>query len=274
MRRGFEIPKDFMGIPVSQETVERVLGAIPAAEPEATEPTPSPASVSVPSRGDYIILPGKKHGTYEYPDLLVAKEVSRKNKNWNECWDELARDQALMLTPRQYVDFLNVLRSGNAVDGAGRSIARSELSDIYNEITEVKSPWRSEWLDAWFGVQASQGLASKLGSKVGIVKTPYTIAYHVIEPNGSLRKVVEHLDDSTLVSDKTPGIKVQDWLANATYQGLPKSDIEGGDLHYWHPRADRVARFNANSVGANLGCGRDPADRLGGLGVREARKKI
>jgi hypothetical protein len=154
-----------------------------------------------------------------------------------------------MLTIRQFADFLNLLKSEKAYNGKGNKIKRTTLRNLLNEITEVKSPYRAEHLDAKFKTN--------------------TITYHKINPNGTTIQVTEPLEDH-LTSDK---IDLNSWLKNANSQGLPKPDTQDGDLYFWHPRKDRVAGFIADSGWAGLDCDGDPAYSGPRLGVRVAHLK-
>ena len=75
------------------------------------------------------------------------------------------------------------------------------------------------------------------------------------------------------MQDKTPGISLDHWLSNANSQGLPIPNTNNGDLYYWHPRDNSVARFGSDSGWAGLNCVGGPGDSCPALGVRGARKK-
>ena len=93
---------------------------------------------------------------------------------------------------------------------------------------------------------------------------------HVSDSSGNLvPKNSEVLDRNTLMSDKTPGISLENFLEkNHTSQGLPNKKVKSGDLYYWNPRSDNnsVARFVAVSDRALLYCV-VPSDRDSVLGV-------
>ena len=200
-----------------------------------------------------IILEAKQYRGYSYPDLLVPTERSYLNKNWAECRQAARQEEGYMLTPRQFVDFLKLLKSGKAFDENGKKVDSMRLQGLYDEITAVKSPWRAEWLDAKFGDK--------------------TITYALIEKDGSTTEVSRKLQ-GCLMEDKTPGISLDSWLEKANNQGLPTKKTKDGNLYYWHPRKDSVARFSADSGRAYFYCSGYPAGRYDALGVRVARKKI
>ena len=260
------IPSSFMGVN-GEEALERITrksSQVPVSQ-KTSKPFPiAGKGMLLGDLGNYIVLEGRTHGNYSYPDSLVSMERTHQNKNWSECWDELMKDNDYMLTIRQGVDFLNLLRSGKAFDGRGKAIQSSVLDRLHRDITEVKSPWRAEWYDAKFELKKS--------GKGILAKSKMYISYHQFQ-NGNLVKVEEPVEEC-LMSDKTPGISLDDWLDNANEYGLPKPDVKDGKLYYWYPRDEKVAMFYADSDWADLNCDGDPSYRGSNLGVRAVRKKI
>ncbi len=206
------------------------------------------ADISAPE--SYILLEGKAHGSYSYPDILVSMDKFLPNLNWQQAHEALQKENSLMLAPRQYVDFLNLLKSGNAYDGNGNKIDSSRLSAMLEDITAVRDPWRAEWLDAKFGNDA--------------------ITYHKINPDGSSKQVTEPLEEC-LTQDRTPGIDLDDWIKRANNQGLPPENVKEGSLYYWYPRNGCVAGFDAYSGWAYFGCNGDPLSSGAALRVRRAK---
>lgn len=201
-----------------------------------------------------IFLEAKQYRGYAYPDLLVDIRKSHLGNNYEECKEAVRKEGGYRLTPRQFVDFLKLLKSGKAFDERGKKIDSTLLQNVYGEIVEVKSPWRAEWLDAKFGDD--------------------TITYTLIDKDGTATEVTKPLEDC-LMQDRLPGISLDSWLKTANRQGLPRKGTKVGNLYYWYPRQDSVAGFDAYSGGAGFGCGGgDPAVRNDSLGVRVARKKI
>ena len=243
-------------IPVNNQGLEGLAKALLEGTPEDAGERVVAAS-NIGDAQNYITLEAKTHGTYSYPDLLISKGKSYLGKDWNDCSAELKKENAYMLTIRQFADFLALLKSGKAFDGKGKRIDSKDLKGILDEISKVGGSWRSEWLDAKFAVN---GNSKK-------------ISYSKIMSDGSLKKVTEDLGDC-LMSDETPGIDFDSWIKSADYHGLPKSGIAKGQLYYWFPRNNAVARFYADSGRANLSCYRDPTNSDAALGVRVARKKV
>ena len=203
------------------------------------------------NKEDYVILEGRTHGSYEYPDILVAKQRSLQGKNWHKAQEALEAEGRFMPTIRQYVDFLTLLKSGKAYDGAGKKINNQELDSILDDILTVRNPWRAEWLDASFSKQGQE----------------FYISYHRLN-QGKLEQVTEPLQEC-LMQDKTPGIDIESWLQNANEQGLPSQSTKQEKLYFLHPREGRVAGFGADSVRASLDCDGYPRGSGSALGVRE-----
>jgi hypothetical protein len=174
--------------------------------------------------------------------LEVARNKILHGKNFYNTQEALHSNNQRMLTIPEFREFLKYTRQNH--------------KDIYNEITQVRSPWRAEWLDADFKVEGKD----------------LVVYYHIFE-NGKIVKKSEKLDKNTLMEDKTPGISLENWLEDSTNQGLPKDVVKSGKLYYWCPDKDNnsVARFGANDVWSDLDCIRVPSGRGSGLGVRAAK---
>src|SRR3989338_2800958 len=99
-----------------------------------------------------IILEGRIHGSYSYPDLLVSLQKCHFGLTWEESQLELLNDNSIMLTIRQYVDFLNLLYSDRAFTGNGKRINNSRAKRIFHNITSANYTFEGEWLDAKFKI--------------------------------------------------------------------------------------------------------------------------
>lgn len=218
-------------------------------------PAPSPANIADPK--DYLILEHRTHGSYSYSDLLVAKSLSHHGKNWYQCHQALHQESFEMLTLRQFVDFLNLLKSGKVFDGKGNQVSSSELETILKEITEQRDPWRAEWLDADFKV----------------VKDKLHITYEHHYVHGNLQPQKSEPLQGCLMKDKTPGIDLNDYPQRATSQGMPPADVKSGSLYYWSPTNGGVARFWAIADRVSLYCRDNPLGSSAALGVRRRRAK-
>ena len=218
------------------------------------KPKPEPIVEQTPTTdtADYILL----EATSQYPDTLVSTTTTYHNNTWHKTHELLQANNQHMPTIKQFADFLRLLKSGRAFDGDGQRVSPQTLEHIFNEITEVRDPWRAEWLDADFKV----------------INTILHINYN---HNGQQPNNSEPLQ-SYLQQDKTPGIDLEHWINNPTQQGLPSTNTRDGTLHYWAPMTDNnsVARFYAYSDRAYLSCNRFPRFSDSSLGVRLCAKTI
>ncbi|MFH1972463.1 MAG: hypothetical protein ABIJ18_03240 [archaeon] len=238
-----------------EEVLEQLAGYQPTNPRQELEPTPQPQPTPEPEQEadiipqDYILL----EGTNNYQDTFISTTRTHQGNNWNKTQELLHARDLYMPTIKQFVDFLKLLRSGTAFNGNGDNIPSSQLDAIYKDITEVKDPWRAEWLDAKFEGNL--------------------IHYHHRTRQGSLQSVVSEGLVPYLRQDKTPGIDLEYWINNSTSQGLPLDNTLNGNLYYWHPRDGAVARFSANSDRAYLICSRYPWSSNSSLGVRPCARK-
>src|SRR3989338_502695 len=196
-----------------------------------------------PDTNDFIYVPSIK--------LYVAKEKTHFGKNWKDCWTELQNQNYQMLKINEFREFLKHLISFPN---------NQEYKNIYNEITEVRNPWRAEWLDANFKVEKKRLLKKN--------------ELYILTENESKKEKLEEC----LMSNKTPGISLEDWIngKNITSQGLPNKNISSGSLYYYYPRSDNnsVAGFGAVSDRAGLDCYWYPSDTVSSLGVRPCKAEL
>ena len=210
----------------------------PKDNPEAPKQEPTTTQATLPNKDGFIYVPSI--------NLYLSEETHFKGKRWNQSHIETQKQGYTMPTISQFVEFLKYLRS----DEGQSNVKNARI--ILNEIYEVRSPWRAEWLDALFEKQDDKML----------------IHYnHRINGTNLIAQNTEQLIDY-LAETKTPGISLDNWLANSNKHGLPKSNCKKGNLYYWKPTNGNVARFDASSVRANFGCDWDPDDRDVSLGVR------
>lgn len=187
---------------------------------------------------DFIYVPSIEKQVY--PERVLT------DKSYNEAQEQIP-DLTIegidrnfsILTPYQFREFLKHLRDSG----------EREYQELFNEITEVRDPWRANWLNAKFE-EKQDGL--------------YMISKNVLV-DGEYKTEKQRLDD-VLMKDKTPGINLNELLDSDKKHGLPPADISDGDLDYWHPRENNFARFVAYSVRADLDCGH-PSDSYSSLGV-------
>jgi len=215
----------------------------PAKPPRTQNTSTSTDGVNL---ADYVYLPSHS--------LYVAKERTHQDKTWYDTHEALHQEGARMLTIKEFVDFLALLRTGNSLDGLEQRLPEDEVERIYKEITEVREPWRSEWLDADFKV----------------VNDRLNINYNHRTVNGNLKpQNSEPLDDCVRENSYV------DLIGSANGQGLPTSKSDKQEFYYWRPLEDNnsVAGFFAGSDRTCLGCDWDPQGSNSTLGVRVAREK-
>jgi len=70
------------------------------------------------------------------------------------------------------------------------------------------------------------------------------------------------------------GISLEHWLNNPTKQGLPQENSGQGDLVYWHPKEDKVAKFIANVGLSGLWCNAHPDSSHSMQGVFACAKNL
>ena len=217
------MPKDWMGVPI-EGAMERALAEAEKQEAQTQQQASQTTAQNV-------------EGMVHIPtaNIYFAKKRTHPNLTWYKAHEALALENRRMPTIEELRLALSYFKSSND----------NELKTLYNEITQVRDPWRANWIDAYFE-QRDDGLYMLTKNKTHS----------------------EKLEDC-LMEDKLPGISMASWLkgTNVTSQGLPKSNISNGKLYFWHPRVDRIARFVANSAGASLVCDRFPDYRNSGLGV-------
>jgi len=176
-------------------------------------------------------------------NLYIAKQRTHLNKDWNETHQALNEQNLRMPTIPEFISFLNHLRSNKS---------NEEYQTLFKEITEVRNPWRANWLDAKF---------SKQGNKM-------FIAYnHYLDNQGNLQAKNQEELTNYLTEDRKPGINLTDWLSNHNKFGLPLPNSKHGDFYYWYPTANHVMTFGAVSDCALLGCDGGPSFRGSDLGV-------
>jgi len=214
-----------------------------------------PTEIQNPEK--YLILKGRTHSKYSYPDIGVAVERTHHDKDWYQAHEALHHEGSFMLTIRQFVDFLSLLKSGKAYYASGDKAGTQTLNSILDEILAVREPWRSEWLDADFKTIS------------GALHINYSHKFI----NSQLQPTYSEPLEKCLMENKTPGIDLNYWLRNATSQGLPPVKTPNGDLRYWAPASNNnsVAVFDSDAGGAWFDCLGGPSSSISSFGVRQAK---
>tara|TARA_Y100000034_G_scaffold9468_2_gene10125 strand:- start:4548 stop:5318 length:771 start_codon:yes stop_codon:yes gene_type:complete len=185
---------------------------------------------------------------------LISIDKFHHGNNWNQMHELLQQNNEYMPNISEILKLTKLLLKKKARYADNSPIRLEKQEEIFNEIYEVRDSWRLEYIDARFK-KRSNGL--------------YILSNHIIQPDNSLKPMSEEKLEYTLMQDKTPGIDLTSWINNPNKHGLPKESIQDGSFYYWHPRNNNVAWLNAGSVGASLGCDRDPSSSFGRLGVRK-----
>jgi hypothetical protein len=246
------------------------------------------ASVSAGTPESYLVLPAGKFGKRDYPELYIGmRRLSYGDERVQRAVEQLYPDrefsdnnqgflgninhsEALAInnaiggfTPSVLLgrEFLRLLKSGSegkkdVFNGARQKVDRDVIKIVYDDITEVRVPWRGEWFADRY---------SKKGRGMRVTTFVFD--------SGDLKETTESIR-GYLVKSRTPGISMEDWLLDATDHGLPEINCPDGDLWYWQPISGYVAGFDAGSCRSVLSCNWNPTVRVSSLGVREARAEV
>ncbi|MBS3146252.1 hypothetical protein J4471_00995 [Candidatus Woesearchaeota archaeon] len=201
----------------------------------------------------YIILEGRIHGSYSYPDLLVSLQKCHFGLTWEESQLELLNDNSIMLTIRQYVDFLNLLYSDRAFTGNGKRINNSRAKRIFHNITSANYTFEGEWLDAKF----------KIIDNTLKINHTHKILNEQLNPLSS-----EEIENPNNPNDKIISISLMEWLLFADIYGLPKLFKNEGNFYYFPPVHNSVACFESSTFCRGVHCNYDLGAVNAGLGVR------
>ena len=256
-------------VPVNPAGLDEVAKSLLEEYPDSPLFT-SPVNANIRNPEAYLIMPGKTYGNYSYPDLLVAMERTNLGSNWNQSHEALHQEDSFMLSIRQYIDFLQLLKSENVYDGKGAKLTKGRVNKILDEILTKRGPWRAEWLDAYFK------------NVNGVLH----INYEHRNVNGQLKpQRNEPLEDCVmkdayvnLFSANRQGLPTVNNayvnLLSANRQGLPTVKSRAQEIYYWHPVNGSLAWFRADSRWVALVAVRVPTDSSPSLGVRAAKIKM
>jgi hypothetical protein len=233
----------------SQEELEGELDAAEqnmAAKP-AVKPIAQNTTDLLRDSAKYLLLPGRTHGNYSYPNTVISLDMVHQGLSWHDTHKALTAEGKYMPTIRQFVDFINELKSGQAVDASGEKIKDYVVTEVYNSIFQSGAITKVRWLNAIF---------YKISNEI------YMNSSHRFNQANPTRGMFG--ESSRLLPCLTQnrvelGIDICDWLARATEQGLPPEDTHDGKLHYYAPRFDlSIARFVTGSRNASLICATCP----------------
>lgn len=217
---------------VFRRTLAR-MGLIPVVDPSYYHPTRPLTS--------YLLLPGRTHGKYEYPDTLVSLERDiYTDVNWHKFQEKLHKKHTFALSLRQGLDFLLLLTSNEKIyDGKGNKIPDLRKASLLYELRTQNGTMQSEeQLDAYFDIC---GGALTLQTE------------HRFNRRGELESFYSEEVGTALRKD----CRIE--LASCNRAGLPLK--EGNDLGYVHPPGSpsSIAKFIVDrKEGLALHCTVDP----------------
>ena len=153
-------------------------------------------------------------------------------------------------TLREFLDVYHTLDAGrrgerDIYDGLGKKVDEKEATKWFNELFGRRKPYRAAWLDAHF-VKRGKSL---------YLEQQHNFSESGLVPSNS-SKLLPYLHNSG-------------WLdvSSVNKQGLAVRKSAEKKLYGFSPEENTVARFDANSGGASLSCGGDPAGSDSNLGV-------
>jgi len=190
----------------------------------------------------------------ENTGALISIDKFHHNKDWNQMHQLLQNNNEYMPNLMDIALLSKLLLERKAKYADGSLIKPEEQERIFNEMYEVRNPWRAEYIDAKF---------KKENNNI------YILYNHIIQIDNSLKPSNMEKLENTLIQDKTPGINLNEWIMNPNSHGLPRENIQNGTFYYWYPKDSKVAWLYADSVGALLDCIRGSAFSYGVLGVRK-----
>jgi len=180
--------------------------------------------------------------------LYFAKERTLFYHDWDDTHKKLHEQKLRMPTIPQFVEFLKYLRADPT----------AENTRVYDEITGKRDPVRAEWFDAKFYYKDDE----------------VWVAYnHIVNLKGDLVAQDHEKVEGHLMQDEDSKLSLEHWLDNPTKQGLPQENSEQGDLLYWPPSMDRVARFHTSSSFSILNCDTYPGGSSSVIGVFACAEK-
>jgi len=195
---------------------------------------------------NYVILPASATNPR---DLFVSMVRTNHSLTWYCAHKTVNRKGAFMPTPRQFIDFLELLKSGQPVyDGRGTLVERSRIESVLNDVSTKRGRWRAEWLDTYF-----------------------------IKTNGVWTINYEHRTRGDFVqstrSEPLEACLMEDCYVNLSIvnrQGLPATKSINEDVYFCSPNnSGTVIGFGVFSNGGFINCNWNPHDASVGLGVRK-----
>ena len=242
--------------------IERVFSR-QAQQVQQTQPAPQPLAVN-PNivAHDYIQIPKLRK-------VISRLEVQGYNNlNWEDTHFKLNENGLYMPTIPLFMQHLmNVIEAYKSkgkktlFDASGNPVSEKDLGDIYFHLMKDhiavygSNPGAWTWLDARFADDGGMKILS------GHRTSKDSQGNRILKP-GKTENLESYLSEDCYAD-----------LDSASRQGLltrksqSQSYVQGSNVYFWHPIDGRVARFYANSGGADLGCGGNPSGGYSNLGV-------
>jgi hypothetical protein len=206
--------------------------------------------INAPNLDNFVYVPSL--------DLYVGKNRELNGKNWNESIKIIYQNKmpinvngtkinAEMPTPYEFMTFVNYLLSGTIKD-----LSDTERQNILNDILKTGN-YRGNHLNAKF-VEDTNGF-----NNLGIETATFDASGKLVKTKTSLEQYLGQDGWADINSINKQGLLTKSYGSN--YE-------QGKNAYFWTPIKGRVARFDASSDGASLGCDWDPGGSNSSLGVR------
>lgn len=235
-------------IPVSINGLDELVKELLNESAPVNQPTITKTNIN---KSEYIIIPNTK--------IIISREELYKNKNWKDSHYTLQDNGLYMPTPAIFIDYF--LKVKQAQEGKislsyadGNPLKKKEVEDLWKYLTTNFDKGCWTWLDSLFKEENN--------------KWYIEYGHKVVDPKGN----------KELKTSKKENLEqciMEDCFVDLDFnkQGLPKQKHssqeykQGENIHFYHPRENTVAGFDADSNGAGLYCVRDPYYSNSELGV-------
>jgi hypothetical protein len=253
------IPKTFMGIPVNDETMRKVLERTPINPSVVNLPVNPNAPVA--STGDYWEIPNVNYrgntGNVQILKTLLDNGSSKTQDEWTQ-YSEQARKAGQFYLP-DYPLFFSTLERAYTLK------ANPTIEEARKKIQEFS---RAKWLMTLTRIRYANKGSDKIVHNHGM-SDEYEIEEPFVGQDGKIPA-----GSSETLYQKLLGTQSSVANIDSVFRWLNGTDTYLYRLNSKPKSVDgRVARFGADSYWAVLYCNRDPAVTDAGLGVRFVRAR-
>jgi hypothetical protein len=246
----------------------------------------------------YLKLEGRQHGDYSYPDLLVPLEKTKihvdwdsparlsdkpfrtyndQEKTWDKTLQKLAHNGEYVLTIRQFIDFVTLLKSNVAYDEDGKKVDPNILEEHLERILtpgngRETNPDKNRWSEILqntflvtkpslpssppgYETRSYLGRSIIIPNDLDDVSSRSLMTYHQIMSDGTLQQKVVELniagdyfydeEDREFVP-RPKKVDLDSWLRTADKYGLPTPNTSAGKMNYVFPSLGGISAFVAN----------------------------